>query len=94
MLTDHEDKVLHNLQGCVTANSHAAAGSSTTALPEASAASTTTDITAEIHDPGDAESCDDLDDFFAVDPAQESVSQMPRDTTCWEIVSCVSAAAS
>lgn len=87
VLTDHEDKVLHNLQGCVTANSHAASGGNTAALPAASAASTTTDMTAELHDPGDADSCDDLDDFFAVDPGQESVSQMPRDNTCWDIVS-------
>ena len=87
MLTDHEDKVLHNLQGCVTANSHAASDGSTTALPAASAASTTSDITPEIHDPGDADSCDDMDDFFAVAPAQESVSQMPRDTTRWDNVS-------
>ena len=57
-----------------------------TALPAASVAAPITETTAEMHDPEDAESCDDLDDFFAGDPAQESAPQGARDTTSWHLV--------
>ena len=87
MLTDHEDKVLYNLRDCVASNNHAAAGGNTASLPAASVAANTTDKAAEMHDPEDAELCDDLEDFFAGDSAQEPASQIPGDTTFWNIVS-------
>lgn len=62
-----------------------------TAPPAAAVAATTTNMTTEMHDPEDAESCNDLDDFFG-DTAQESVSQKPTDTTSWHLVSCSSVA--
>lgn len=93
-MTDHEDKVLHNLRDCVAANSHVAPGGCAAALPAASVAANTIDTAAEMHDPEDAETCDDLDDFFAGDPAQGSASQIPRDTSSWNIVSTPSVATS
>ena len=87
MLTDHEDKVLHNLRDCVAANSSAAPDGNTASMPSASVTAHTTDAVAEMHDPEDAEPCDDLDDFFAGDPAQEPASQIPRNTAFWNIVS-------
>ena len=92
MLTDHEDRVLHNLRDCVAANSHAAGGGSTAALPAASGSGTTTNTAAEIHDPEDADSCDDLDDFFTADTARQAAPQMQKDTTSWDLVSCPSIA--
>lgn len=87
VLTDHEEKVLHNLRDCVAANSSAASGGRTAALPVAAVAATPASSAAELHDPEDADSCDDLDDFFTADAAHPSASPLPIEAKSWDFVS-------
>ena len=88
MLTDHEEKVLQNLRDCVAANCGAASGVRTAVLPAPMAAAAAGPITAEeMHDPDDADSCDELDAFFTADIAPPAASPEPIDTTSWDFVS-------
>ncbi|KAL3155850.1 hypothetical protein ABBQ32_012859 [Trebouxia sp. C0010 RCD-2024] len=86
VLTDHEEKVLHNLRDCVAANCDAASETQTAAMPmqAAMAAATRRSAAAEMHDPEDADSCDDLDDFFSADNAQPAASPEPMATSSWD----------
>lgn len=86
VLTDHEEKVLHNLRDCVAANCGAACETQTAAMPmpAATAAATQTSTAAEMHDPEDADSCDDLDDFFTADNARPAASPEPIDAASWD----------